>query len=339
MSNQHPASFPGDKQFAFSIFDDTDVSTLEYIRPIYELLDRLGFRTTKSVWPLPYFGPSDYEGSATLADPEYAGYARHLQDRGFEIAFHGARMESTERPEIIAAFEVYKQNLGRYPEAYAAHGYNRDNLYWGIDRFQFPLWRWLYAALGDGREQPGQGHRSESPFYWADLAERHLRYVRSFTYDDLNLWNITRAVPYRTAGTPGVRAFFPSADTDNVEEFIELLNPARQAQLEGEHGLAIVSTHFGKGFLRNGRVHPGVVEVLTRLSQRPGWFPPVSQLLDHVAHAQGGIALIKGYELFRLEGLWFWHGLRRRRKRRKYEKTELPYMERARYSARSDEAS
>ena len=157
-----------------------------------------------------------------------------------------------------------------------------------------------------------------------------MRYVRSFTYDDLNLWNLTSAIPYRTAGTPGVQAFFPSSDADNVEEFIELLSPARQAQLEREGGLAIVSTHFGKGFLRDGCVHPGVIEVLTRLSQRPGWFPPVSALLDYVADAQGGSTLLKGYELFRLEGLWFWHGIHRHRRRRTYEKTEVPYTERAR---------
>ena len=331
-------SFPGDKKFAFSIFDDTDVSTLDYIRPVYDLLDRLGFRTTKSVWPLSYSGSSDYQGSHTLADADYANYVRHLQKRGFEIAFHGASMESSARAQIIEALEVYNQNLGRYPAAYAAHGYNRDNLYWGIDRFRFGLWRWLYATVGDGRDYPGEGHRMESPYYWGDLAERHLRYVRSFTYDNLNLWNVTSAIPYRTAGTPGVQAFFPTSDADNVEEFIELLSPARQAQLEREGGLAIVSTHFGKGFLRDGCVHPGVVEVLTQLSRRPGWFPPVSALLDYVATAQGGTALLRGYQLFCLEGLWFWHGIYRRLKRRKYEKTEVPYTERARCSARSDEA-
>ena len=121
---------------------------LIHIRPIYELLERLGFRTTKSVWPLPYDGHSYYQGSDTLADPEYANYVYHLQERGFEIAFHGARMETSERAEIVAAFEMYKKILGRHPQAYAAHAYNRDNLYWGADRFRFRLWRWLYAALG-----------------------------------------------------------------------------------------------------------------------------------------------------------------------------------------------
>ena len=49
--------------------------------------------------------------------------------------------------------------------------------------------------------------------------------------------------------------------------------PARQAQLEREHGLAIVGTHFGKGFLRDGRVRH-----------------------------KGGAVLLKGYALFRPGG-------------------------------------
>lgn len=321
-----PAPFPGGKQFAFTIFDDTDVATLENVRPIYELLHQLGFRTTKSVWPLGYLGRSDFEGSDTLANPEYASYMRHLQARGFEIAFHGARMESSPRADVIAAFEVYKEILGRYPTAYAAHAYNRDNLYWGADRFRFRLWRWLFGALSGQRARRAEGHRPESPFYWGDLAEQHLRYMRSFTYDDLNLWNITTAIPYRTSDTPGVRAFFPSSFADNVGEFIELLTPARQAQLEHEGGLAIVGTHFGKGFLRNGQVHPGVTEVLSRLSRRPGWFAPVSTVLDHLATAQGGAALLEGYTLFKLEALWFWHTVRRRHRHRTNQNAQSPYL-------------
>jgi hypothetical protein len=338
MNSQPPAAFPDGKKFAFSIFDDTDVATLEYIRPIYELLDRLGFRTTKSVWPLAYQGSSEYEGSATLDDPEYAKYVRHLQERGFEIAFHGARMESSQRAEIHRAFEVYQQNLGCYPTAYAAHGHNIDNLYWGVDRFRYRIWRWLYVATGDRGVRHGEGHRTGSPFYWGDLAERHLRYVRSFTYDELNLWKITTAIPYRIDGTPGVNAFFPSSFADNVEEFIELMSPTRQTQLEREGGLAIVGTHFGKGFLRDGRVHPQVVELLTRLSHRPGWFPPVSTLLDYLVGVHGGIPLLEGYKLFRSEALWFWHSIRSRIKHRNYDVTEIPYLQReiARRAARSD---
>jgi hypothetical protein len=329
MTSQPLIAFPDGRKFAFSIFDDTDVATLDYIRPIYELLDQLGFRTTKSVWPLAYQGRSEYEGSATLDDTDYASYVRHLQERGFEIAFHGARMESSERATIQRAFEVYQRTLGCYPTSYAAHAANCDNLYWGADRFRFRFWRCLYAAAGGRREQCGEGHRKESRYYWGDLAHQHLRYVRSFTYDELNLWKITTAIPYRTAGTPGVNAFFPSAFADNVEEFIELLSPARQTRLEREGGLAIVGTHFGKGFLRNGRVHPQIVELLTQLSCRQGWFPPVSTLLDYVTGIQGGVPLLDGYKLFLLEGLWFWHSIRGRRNHRTYEVTETPYLRRA----------
>ena len=328
MTSQPLIAFPDGKTFAFSIFDDTDVSTLDYIRPIYELLDQLGFRITKSVWPLAYQGSSEYAGSATLDDPDYASYILYLQERGFEIGFHGARMESSERATIQRAFEVYRQTLGRYPTSYAAHAHNRDNLYWGTDRFRFRFWRWLNAARGRA-EQRGEGHLEKSQYYWGDLAHQHLSYVRSFTYDELNLWKITKAIPYRTAGTPAVNAFFPSTFADNVEEFIELLSPARQTQLEHEGGLAIVGTHFGKGFLRAGRVHPKVVELLTQLSRRRGWFPPVSTLLDYVVGVQGGVPLLGGYRLFRLEGLWFWHGILGRRKHRSYEVTEVPYLKRA----------
>jgi hypothetical protein len=338
MTSQRFAEFPQGKKFAFSIFDDTDVATLEYIRPIYDLLDRLGFRTTKSVWPLSYKGSSDYEGSATLDDPEYARYICQLQERGFEIGFHGARMESSERPEILKAFEVFQRTLGSYPASYAAHSHNRDNLYWGIERFRFSLWRCFYFFAGEGREKKGEGHSAGSPFFWGDLAARHLRYVRSFTYDELNLWKVTKDIPYRTAGTPGVNAFFPSSFADNVEEFIELLSPSRQDQLEQEGGLAIVGTHFGKGFLRDGQVHPQVAEVLTRLSQRQGWYQPVSTVLDYLVDVRGEIPLLGGYELFRLEGLWFWHNMRSRIKRRGYETTEVPYLKRelARHAVRSD---
>ena len=127
----------------------------------------------------------------------------------FEIGFHGARMESSERAEIQRAFEVYQQTLGRYLTAYAAHAHNSDNLYWGTDRFRFSLWRWLYATAGGRREQRGEGHLQESRYYWGDLAQQHLRYVRSFTYDELNLWKITTAIPYRTGGHARCERFFP----------------------------------------------------------------------------------------------------------------------------------
>ena len=42
--------WPNNKKFAFTIFDDTDRSNLKDSRLIYNCLDNLGFKTTRSVW-------------------------------------------------------------------------------------------------------------------------------------------------------------------------------------------------------------------------------------------------------------------------------------------------
>ena len=81
----------------------------------------------------------------------------------------------------------------------------------------------------------------KSPYYWADIAQEHLRYMRSFSYDELNLWNITPAIPYRTKDTYGVRAYFPSCFADNVEEF----NRAAEPRPFGEIGEGTRPRHRG----------------------------------------------------------------------------------------------
>ncbi len=45
-------SWPEGKTFAFTIFDDTDRSTVENTKPVYDFLKANGLRTTKSVWPI-----------------------------------------------------------------------------------------------------------------------------------------------------------------------------------------------------------------------------------------------------------------------------------------------
>ena len=43
-------NWPDNKKFAFTIFDDTDGSNLNDNRLVYDYLNELGFKTTKSVW-------------------------------------------------------------------------------------------------------------------------------------------------------------------------------------------------------------------------------------------------------------------------------------------------
>ena len=44
--------WPDGKDFAFTIFDDTDCATYATVRDVYAFLRDCGLRTTKSVWPV-----------------------------------------------------------------------------------------------------------------------------------------------------------------------------------------------------------------------------------------------------------------------------------------------
>ena len=70
---------PDGKQFIFTILDDTDDATVDNVKPVYDLLDELGFRTTKTVWPLDCpEGSNLYFAAQTLQDPDYLAFIREL---------------------------------------------------------------------------------------------------------------------------------------------------------------------------------------------------------------------------------------------------------------------
>jgi hypothetical protein len=85
---QRAIAFPR-KRFAFTIVDDTDMATLERIRPVYEVLHRYGLRTTKTVWVLDAT-ETDHPANAgdSLNDPGYRAFIQDLRSKGFEIALH-----------------------------------------------------------------------------------------------------------------------------------------------------------------------------------------------------------------------------------------------------------
>ena len=47
-----PVVWPEGRKFAFTVLDDTDGQTVDNTKAVYDLLYDLGFRTTKTVWPL-----------------------------------------------------------------------------------------------------------------------------------------------------------------------------------------------------------------------------------------------------------------------------------------------
>ena len=276
----HNFDFPGGKRFAFTILDDTDVATVDNVGPVYRLLEQLGMRATKTVWPLRSARISkNYGTSETLENPRYLAFVRDLVNRGFEVTWHGASMESSERGRTIEGLERFRDQFGHYPRIHTSHAENRENLYWGASRIDNQTLRFLSRAMGHSLSY-FVGDCEESPFFWGDLCARDIVYTRNLTFATLNLATINPSMPYHDPSRPFVRYWFSCSDAEDAGAFAELLDPQRQEHLESEGGFCIVATHFGKEYTRDGEVAPLVRSRLEMLSRRSGWFPTTGELLD-----------------------------------------------------------
>lgn len=132
--------FPNGKRFAFSILDNTDDSAVSNVAPVYALLRDIGMRTTKTVWPVGCpEGRRLFFTGETLEDEGHLRLAHELADAGFEIASHGATMESSDRKRTLRGLEFFKVEFGAYPRLFCNHGYNRENLSGGTNLPEFAI--------------------------------------------------------------------------------------------------------------------------------------------------------------------------------------------------------
>ncbi len=317
--------FPGGARFAFTVIDDTDVATVENVRPIYRLLESLAMRTTKTVWPVRCEeGSRNFSLSETMDDPHYHDFVVDLQARGFEIAFHGATMESSTRERTARALDRFRDVFGAPPRVHANHSFNRDNLYWGVGRLDDPTLRLLYRVAFRQAPDFYQGHCPWSSFWWGDLCSEQIEYVRNLTFSEINLLRVNPSMPYRDPGRPHVRWWFSATDAEDAEEFNHMLRPENQRRLEAEGGVCIIATHFGKGFGSAGKANAETRRLLELLAARNGWFPPVGNLLDWLRAQHRSDSLPAG-EWRRMQWRWardlvarrFAASLRARRRRRR----------------------
>src|SRR6185437_7281113 len=260
--------FPNEATFAFSIFDDTDLSTVENVEPIYRLLSELGMGTTKSVWPLASTADA-HVGGSSLQNPEYLAFVLGLKRTGFEIALHNVRNTCSTRSEIETGLEEFKRLIGHYPRVHTHHAGNRENLYWGPARFSSVAP--FYRAMTSLHHRRFEGHIENSSYFWGDLCCQRIDYVRNFVFREVNLERINPSMPYHDEQRPFVNMWFSSSDGSDHMTFCELLSEANQDRLEEEHGICIAYTHFACGFVNKGVVHPRVEFLLRRLAGKKGW--------------------------------------------------------------------
>lgn len=238
-------------------------------------------RITKTVWTVVSpEGSKNFSSSQTLEDTDYRAFVVDLQHRGFELASPDATMGSSTRERTVVGLERFRATFGAYRRVHVNHAYNRENLYWGARRVDKRLLRSLYTRLTSTPTNHYLGHVEGSPYWWGDLCARYIMYVRKLTFNEINLARINPSMPYRDPVRRLVVLWFSAVDAEDREAFDVLLRPDLQKRLERGGGICIVTTHLGKGFAKDGCVHPVTRQRLEALASRRGWFPTVGELLD-----------------------------------------------------------
>ncbi len=295
--------WPDGKKFAFTVFDDTDNDVIDNVQPVYKLLSQCNMRTSKSVWVYP---PRDSFQGLGLLDSRYLEFVRTLANEGFEICLHGVGSGKFDRTEIKGGIEFFRDCLGFYPNVHANHASNPDNLYWGSKRFVAPL-AFLYRVVRSMAGKPviSLGDEEMSPCFWGDVANGRIKYVRNFTFNDINTLRADPTTPYIDKRKPYVNYWFSSADGHSVKEFTDLIHPTNVDRLEADGGLCIVYTHFASGFVNDeGQVDTQFADRIKYLSERPGWFVPVSEALDWILKQWPHNRAIGYWTQLRLNLLW-----------------------------------
>ena len=275
------SEYPDGKTFAFTILDIAETASVDVLRPFYALLHELGVSATKTVWSRSADERAGPGSRCSLDDPRWLEFILELRDCGFEIGWAGATSDSNDRARTLEGLHQFRELIGYDPRVYVNSGGNRDGIYWGTDRIDEPL---LKAVVHRAAPSPAgyyQGHMESSSFWWGDICHERIQYVLNLTFDDVNITRVNPTIPYHDPTRNFVRWWFSGSDAENCSEFNQLLRPDRQERLERERGCCIVATHIGRGYVRDGQVDRLARKRLESLVSRPGWFGPVSTLLDH----------------------------------------------------------
>jgi len=156
---------------------------------------------------------------------------------------------------------------------------NKENLYWGLSRFDSPMIRLLLKFLRYG-DTNFSGDIEGSEYYWGDFAKQYIKYCRSFSFSGLNTLKFNPSFPYRDQSRSLVDYWFSTADADNVIEFENRVTKEAVNKLVSTQGICILSTHLAKGFCKGNEVRDSVKRILDYIASKDGWFVPVSEMLD-----------------------------------------------------------
>lgn len=303
-------TWPDGKRFAFTVFDDTDLATTGNVKPVYDLLADLGFRTTKSVWPIRPAEDGDVDRiGSSCADPDHVSWLMDLRGLGFEIGYHLAAHCTSPRARTRAGLERFRELFGPDRVTMSNHLANGEGIYFGAERLS-GVRRRVYRLYQKARGKiPTRGHVPGDPLFWGDLCSEYVGSVRNLVFPDVNTLKACPVMPYHDPDRPYVRRWFASSEGQGVDSYNATLSEANQDRLVREGGACIMYTHFAVGFYQDGRLNPRFEALMRRLSGVGGWFVPVRTLLDHLAAVRGE-HVITPRERALLEWRWLRHKVR-----------------------------
>ena len=122
----------------------------------------------------------------------------------------------------------------------------------------------------------------DSPEFWGDWALEQVRYVRNFTFDQVNTLRECPQMPYHDTSKPFVNFWFAATNASTPRYFRQNFSREKIDALVGEGGLCIAYVHFGAGFYRDGQLDNHFREMVEYIARQNGWFAPVSEILDHL---------------------------------------------------------
>jgi hypothetical protein len=299
--------WPVGKEFAFTIFEDPDLDTVENVATVYSFLADLGLRTTKAVWPI-HGRDIPKVGGTTCEDERYLKQLLNLKEQGFEIALHNVTYHTSTREQTARGLDTFRRLFGHNPYSMSNHSGCQESIYWGRERLsgrKQTIYDLLHLQLNGNRMQ-FPGHVETSPLFWGDLCREKIKYVRNFVLGEINTLKACPVMPYHDPARPYVNFWFASSEGANIKSFNAMLSETNQERLVIEGGACIMYTHFGKGFLENGNIDKRFKVLMQRLSRMNGWFVPAHILLDFILLVRGNHT-ISPTERNDLERRWLWH--------------------------------
>ena len=270
--------WPDGHKFAFTVIDDTDGATVESLKPVYDYLYGHNILTTKTCWAYP--SRDDYYSGQCFEDREYLDFLIDIKNKGFEMAFHNAGSGGFKREETLAALDEFKEHFGEYPRLHINHGENIENIYWGAERFKWPISK-IYGLGGNPSKYYGNDPKSE--YFWGDFVKEHIKFVRNRTFTETNTLKADPRLVYKETGREKYSNYwFSASDGMRLKTFLWLLKKEKIDKLVENSGCCIVYTHFAYEFVENGKLNEDFKKTIDYIASKDGWFVPASQIFEYL---------------------------------------------------------